>query len=413
MTQNRRDFLRTIAGSSAVLAIGPSVLASKAFAADNILVGGIHDLSGGLDLYGKPMAAALILAVEEINAAGGLLDKQVKLISQDPQSSMQQYAQIAQKMALGDKVAVVHGGMTSSSREVIRPILDKAKVLYFYNTQYEGGVCDRDFFCTGATPAQNLAFGVPEIIKKFGKRIYIVAADYNYGQITSEWVKKYAKQNGGDVIAVEFFPLDVSEFGTSIQKIQSAAPDMVFSALVGGAHVSFYRQWAATGMNKKIPMASSTFGHGQEQVVLSHGESEDIVVLASYFEKIDSAQNKVFVTNFRKRFGEANYRYITEFAASTYTGMHLWAEGVRKAGSTDRKAVTEALESGLSFAGPSGATTTDPATHHCTLDTRLAVCKGGEFNVLNTWTQIKPLDTAAVCDLKQHPDDNTQYVIKF
>ena len=256
MTMDRRDFLKKAALSSATLAVGPSLMASKAWAADDILVGGIHDLSGGLDLYGKPMADALILATEEINAAGGLLGKQVKLITQDPQSTMQQYTQISQKMALGDKVAVVQGGMTSSSREVIRPVLRKANTLYFYNTQYEGGVCDRNIFCTGATPAQNLAFGVPEVVKQFGKKIYIVAADYNYGQIVSSWVQKYAKDVGAETVAVEFFPLDVSEFGPTIQKIQAADPDMVFSALVGGAHVSFYRQWAAAGMNKKIPMAS-------------------------------------------------------------------------------------------------------------------------------------------------------------
>lgn len=408
---HRREFLKTLAASSAALAVTPSLLDSKAWAADNILVGGIHDLSGGLDLYGKPMADALVLAAEEINAAGGLLGKQIKLITQDPQSNMQQYAQIAQKMALGDKVAVVQGGMTSSSREVIRPVLDKSKVLYFYNTQYEGGVCDRNFFDTGATPAQNLAFGIPEVIKKFGKKIYIVAADYNYGQITSEWVKKFAKDSGGEIIAVDFFPLDVSEFGTTVQKIQAAKPDMVFSALVGGAHVSFYRQWAAAGMTKKIPIASSTFGHGQEQVVLSHDESEGIIALASYFQTIDSPTNAAFVERWHKRFG-SDYPYITEFAASTYAGLHLWAEGVKKAGTVDRMKVIEALEEGLSIDAPSGQTTVDPATHHCKLSARMSVCTGGQYKVLNTWDQIKPLDTAAVCDLGKNPSDTEQYVIR-
>jgi branched-chain amino acid transport system substrate-binding protein len=411
MTINRREFLGLTA-SSAVLMVCPGLLKSKAFAADDILVGGIHDLSGGLDLYGKPMADALILAAEEINSAGGLLGRKVKLVTKDPQSTMQLYTQIAQEMALGEKVAVVQGGMTSASREVIRPVLRNAKTLYFYNTQYEGGVCDRNIFCTGATPAQNLAFSVPEVIKKFGKKIYIIAADYNYGQITSKWVKKFASENGGKVLAVDFFPLNVSEFGTTIQKIQAAAPDMVFSALVGGAHVSFYRQWAAAGMNKKIPLASSTFSHGQEHIVLSHEESEGIVGFASYFEQVNTPINKEFVKRFHKRFG-ADYPYITEFAAATYQGMHLWAKGVKKAGSTDRLKVIEALESGISFNGPSGVVTIDPATHHCTLDARLGVFKGGTWKILKTWPQVKPMDTAAVCNLRKKPDDNKQYVVQF
>src|SRR3546814_4932349 len=99
---------------------------------------------------------------------------------------------------------------------------------------------------------------MPYAIGKFGKKIYTLAADYNYGQIISKWVAHYAKLNGGEVIQTDFFPLDVSDFGATIAKIQSAKPDMVMSALVGGAHLSFYRQWAASGMKAKIPMASTT-----------------------------------------------------------------------------------------------------------------------------------------------------------
>ena len=240
----------------------------------------------------------------------------------------------------------------------------------------------------------------------------MVAADYNYGQIISEWVKKYAAENGGEVVAVEFFPLDVSEFGPTIQKIQAAAPDLVFSALVGGAHVSFYRQWAAAGMKARIPLASSTFSHGQEQVVLSADEGAGITTLASYFESIDNDANRAFVKRWHARFG-ADYPVITEFAASTYAGMHLWARAVEMAGTTDRLPVIEALESGLSFDGPSGKLTIDPQTHHVTLDARLAVTENQKFNILNTWEQQAPLDTQAVCDLVKNPDDNQQYVITF
>ena len=411
MTISRRNFLKRVATSSAVLAVGPALLESRAFAADDILVGGIHDLSGGLDLYGKPMADALVLAAEQINEAGGVLGRQIKLITQDPQSNMQQYTQIAQKMALGDKVVVVQGGMTSSSREVIRPVLQRAKTLYFYNTQYEGGVCDRNTFCTGATPAQNLASAVPEAISRFGKKIYVVAADYNYGQIISEWVKKYTKEHSGEVVAVEFFPLDVSEFGPTIQKIQSAAPDMVFSALVGGAHVSFYRQWAAAGLNGKIPLVSSTFSHGQEQMVLSAEESNGIITFASYFEAIDSPVNKAFLDRWHKRFGD-DYPVVTEFACNTYQGMHLWAKAVAQAGTTDRMKVIEALETGISLDGPSGMVTIDPQTHHVKIDARMAETENQKFKILKQWDQQASVDTQAVCNLTVNPDTNEQFVIR-
>ena len=290
MNIDRRQFL----GTAAALA-GVSALGAPAFAADPIKVGSLHDLSGGLDIYGKPMVDAFTFAIEEANAAGGLLGRQLQLINYDTQSSMQLYTQFAQQAALKDKVAVVHGGITSASREVIRPVLDKFKTLYFYNTQYEGGVCDRNQFDTGVTPAQTVEKLVPYAMKKWGKKVYVVAADYNYGQITSQWVKKYATDNGGEVLSIEFFPLDVTNFSSTISKIQAAKPDFVWSALVGGAHISFYRQWAAAGMNKSIPMASTTFGVGNEQIVLSPEEANGMLVCYNYFEGVKNPVNTAFL----------------------------------------------------------------------------------------------------------------------
>ena len=135
MSISRRQFLQ----STAAVTASAGFAFDRAFAAEPIGVASLHDLSGGLDIYGKPMVDALTLAVEEANEAGGLLGRPIKLISYDTQSSMQLYTQFAQRAALKDKVAVVHGGFTSASREVIRPVLDRFKTLYFYNTQYEGG----------------------------------------------------------------------------------------------------------------------------------------------------------------------------------------------------------------------------------------------------------------------------------
>lgn len=404
---DRRTFIRTSASAATVAAATPIT----AWAADEIGVGSIHDLSGGLDIYGKPMLDTLTLAIEEANAAGGLLGRKLKLVSYDPQSNMQMYAQFAQQAALKDKVAVVHGGITSASREVIRPVLNKYKTLYFYNTQYEGGVCDRGTFCTGVTPAQTVNKLIPYAMKKWGKKIYVVAADYNYGQITSQWVKKYAMENGGSTVAIDFFPLDVTNFGPTISKIEAAKPDMVVSALVGGAHISFYRQWAAAGLNKKIPLASTTFAVGNEHIVLSAAEADGFLLAYNYFENIDTPENKSFKARFHKRFG-ADYPNITELAMGTYQGFMLWAEGVKKAGSIEPGKVTAALETGISINAPSGKVTVDPATHHCILNVSVAEVKSKKLNILQTFQQEKPADTSAVCDLKKNPRDNQQYVIK-
>jgi urea transport system substrate-binding protein len=394
MTVNRRKLLQGAAAAS----LSMSAFVNRSYADEPIGVAGIHDLSGGLDIYGKPMVDALTLAVEEANAAGGLLGRQIKLINYDPQSSMQLYTQFAQQAALKDKVAVVHGGITSASREVIRPVLDRFKTLYFYNTQYEGGVCDRGQFDTGVTPAQTVEKLVPYAMKQWGKKVYVVAADYNYGQITSQWVKKYVLENGGEVASIDFFPLDVTDFNSTISKIQAAKPNFVWSALVGGAHISFYRQWAAAGMRASIPMASTTFAVGNEHIVLTPDECNGMLICYNYFQDLKNPVNQAFVERFHKRFG-ADYPNITELAMGTYQGFRLWVEGVKKANSIDRMKVIEALETEIKIDAPSGAVTIDAPTHHCVLDVHIAEVKDKKLNVLADFPQQAPADTAAVCNL--------------
>jgi len=406
---DRRQVLK-LAAASAVASVGPWYIKDLK-AADEIKVAGIHDASGGLDIYGKPMINVLNMAVEEANAAGGLLGKQIKLINYDPQSNIQLYTQYATEAATKDGVAVVHGGITSASREAIRPVLRKFKTLYFYNTLYEGGVCDRNIFCTGSTPAQTVEKLIPYAMKKFnGKKVYTIAADYNYGQITSKWVKKYTQDNGGEVLATDYFPLDVTNFGPTIQKIQAAKPDILMAVLVGGAHISFYRQWEEAGMKGKIPMASTTFGLGNEQIATTPAEQAGILASYAYFQEIDTPANKDFVARYYKRFG-ANADPLGELAAMTYHGFNLWAAAVKKAGSIDRLKVIEALETPLSFDGPAGKTTIDAKTHHDVLDVYIAEAQDKKFNVLQSFSQQQPSDTAAVCDLKAKPNDVTQYVI--
>jgi branched-chain amino acid transport system substrate-binding protein len=189
-------------------------------------------------------------------------------------------------------------------------------------------------------------------MKKWGKKVYVIAADYNYGQITSQWVKKYVTENGGEVRSIDFFPLDVTNFGPVISKIQAAKPDFVWSALVGGAHISFYRQWAAAGMRKSIPIASTAFTGGNEHIVLSPDECNGMLICQNYFQGLKNKTNEAFVASFHKRFG-GDYPNVTGLAMATYQGFRLWAEGVKKAASIDRMKVIEALETGISTDAPS------------------------------------------------------------
>lgn len=404
----RRRFVQTVAAGTAA-GIGPWSIRNL-HAADEIKVASIFDASGGLDVYGRAMVNCMTMAADDLNAAGGVLGRKVKLINYDPQSNIQLYTQFATEAATKEHVAVVHACITSASREAIRPILRRFNTLFFYPTLYEGGVCDRNFFCTGTTPGQTLEKLIPFCMKKWGKRIYTVAADYNFGQISAKWVKKYAQDNGGEVLASEFFPLDVTDFGSTIKKIEAAKPDFVWSTLVGGSHISFYRQWAATGMNKKILIASNTFGLGGEHLVMAPGDCDGFTAAYAYFQEIDTPLNRDFVKRYHARFGESA-PLLQELSLMTYHGFNLWAEAVKKANSVDRMKVIEALESHLSYDGPAGKTTIDPATHHAIVDVYIGEVVGHSFKVAEKFAQQPPSDTAAVCNLIKNPNDNQQYVI--
>lgn len=402
---NRRTFFNASLAGVAALAM-PRFSWSQAGA--KIRIGSILDLSGPLQPFGTQKKRCLDLAIEEINKGGGLLGRQLELVSYDSQSNNQLFAQFATQLALKDKVDVVHAGLQSSSREVIRPILRRSNTLYFYNTPYEGGVCDRNTFNTGTTPGQLLANLLPYMIKNHGKSIYVLAADYNFGQLSEKWTRKIASDLGAKVVASEFFPLDVSQFGPTISKIQAAKPDFIVNTFVGPAHASFYGQWAAAGMKKQIPIASQTFGEGGEVVRMPPEVSDGIVVCYNYLDEIESPENKTFLDKFRAKYGN-DYGYIGDLATAEYQGIMLWAAAVRKAGRLNREDVIKAMAN-LSITGPSGKVVVDPITHHCVFDMYLAVAGTDKrFKILQKFDQVKPTNPNDACNLVKNPNTNQQF----
>ncbi len=407
MQTNRRQLLLQ---GAAVACAGALPLGARA--AEPIKFGSLLDVSGNFDAYGKPMDMAADLAIDEINASGGLAGRQVRKIGYDTQSNMALYTKFAQQLVRQDKVDVVIGGILSASREAIRPLLNREKVLYVYTPLYEGGVCDSNTFLAGHTPAQQAEVLVPYAMKQWGKKAYIVAADYNYGQYMATWFQKFLKDNGGSAAGVEFFPLDVADFNSSISKIQQAKPDFVISALVGGAHLSFYRQWAAAGMKSRIPMASTTLGIGNEHRVLTAAEGDGILVAFNYSPELQTPANKAFLAAWGKKFSGST-KDINELAVLHYQGIKLWAEGVRRAGNVKHDDVVRALAAGASIQGPSGTVTVDPGTHHVTLDIHVMEIRGQKLNVKQSFAQRPPRETQAVCDLRKTPNASVQHEIKL
>ncbi len=383
---------------------------AQAQSGDPIIVGNILDQSGGLNIYSLKQIQGVALAVDEINKSGGLLGRPVEIRFYDSQSDNKFNSQYATNALLRDKVSVIHGGITSSSREVMRPIVQRFGGLLFYNSLYEGGVCDRRHVSTGMVPAQQLEALIPYVINEKGKKkSYILAADYNYGHITAKWMQKIIEANGGEVAAVEFFPLDVTNFAPVLARIQEANPDVVYSALVGGAHMGFYRQFESTIGKDNMLLASSTYGVGREQTELSPQEGEGIIIATSFVDDLDTPAAKDFVSKFKAFSGEDDY--IGEYGEYGYRGVMLWADAVRKAGSAEPDDVIAAMkEGGVSFDGPGGLYSIDGKTNHTTMDIHIAIGNDkGSFDLLQSFQQQPPLDTQLVCDLHANPDDTTQY----
>ena len=254
-------------------------------AADTIKLGILEDETGNFAIAVVPKIHAYELAVKEINANGGVLGKQLEIVRYDTQSDNRRFQEFARRLIKKDKVDVVFGAFSSASRESIRGIMEKNKMLYFYNNQYEGGVCSKTTFMTGAVPEQQFSTLVPWMMEKYGKNVYTIAADYNFGQISAEWVRQIVKEAGGTMVGEEFIPLDVSQYSQTIQKIQKAKPDVLMTLLVGAKQASFYEQQASAGLG--IPMATSiNVGQAYEHRRFAPPALENMYVTVNYIQEV-------------------------------------------------------------------------------------------------------------------------------
>lgn len=205
--------------SAVRLGVAAIALAAAQSAYAEAKIGAIFDLTGGLNIYGIQQNNALQLAVEDINAKGGLLGEPVEVVTYDAQSEQSKYTQYANTAILKDKIDALFAGLTSSSREAIRPVVRKANIPYFYSSLYEGGACDKQTFVTGPSASQQLSVLIEWAIKKYGNKIFIMAPDYNFGTISAHWVNEYAKQHGAEVVGQDILALTVTDYAPTIQKI--------------------------------------------------------------------------------------------------------------------------------------------------------------------------------------------------
>lgn len=389
--------------------LGTLLAASTAWAADPIKIGVLEDQSGDFAAATIGKVHAIQLAAEEINNAGGIAGRPIELVVYDTQSDNNRYQEFMRRVLQLDKVDVVFAGFSSASREAYRPIVNQFDGLAFYNNQYEGGVCDANMIVTGAVPEQQFSTLVPWMMEQYGKRVYTIAADYNFGQISAEWVRNIVKENGGEMVGEEFIPLGVSQFSQTIQNIQNAKPDFVVTLLVGAAQASYYEQ--AASANLGLPMASSVnVGQGYEHKRFTPPSLANMHVTTNYIEEVDTPASKAFLEKFRAKFPDEPY--VNQEAANSYIAMNLYKQLVERAnGSTNRDDLRKVLAEGdVCFDGPSGNVCLDPKSQHMSHTIYLAKVEDDHsISFPKVWPDIKPYWLGeAGCDLTQN-DPSAQY----
>lgn len=388
--------------------IATLALASTALAQSPVKIGVLEDQSGEFAAATLPKVHGIELAAEEINKAGGIAGRKIELVVYDTQSDNTRYQEMMRRVLQRDKVDVVFAGFSSASREAYRPIVNQFNGLAFYNNQYEGGVCDANMIVTGAVPEQQFSTLIPWMMEKYGKKVYTIAADYNFGQISAEWVRQIVKENGGEMVGEEFIPLGVSQFSQTIQNIQRVKPDILMTLLVGTAQASYYEQAAAA--NLKVPMGSSVnVGQGYEHKRFTPPSLANMHVTTNYIEEVDTPESKAFISKWRAKY--PNEPYINQEAENSYHAIYLYKQMVERAGSTDREKIRGVIAQGdVCVDAPEGKVCIDPKSQHASHTIYLAQV-GADHSITfpKVWNDIKPYWLGeAGCDLTKS-DPSAQY----
>jgi urea transport system substrate-binding protein len=379
----------TAASSGGSPAASPSGSGSASESGDTIKVGILHSLSGTMAISEVSVKEAEELAIEEINAKGGVLGKKIEAIVEDGASDWPTFAEKARKLLSQDKAAAVFGGWTSASRKAMLPVFEELNGLLWYPVQYEGLESSKNIFYTGATTNQQIVPSVTWLLQNKGTKFFLLGSDYVFPRTANKIIKAQLAAEGGQTVGEEYTPLGHTEFSTVISKIKAAKPDVIYNTLNGDSNVAFFKQLKDAGITAKdIPVMSVSVA---EEEIKGIGAN----VLAghyaawNYYQTTDTPENKTFVAAYKEKYGQD--RVTADPIEAGYNAVYLWAAAVEKAGSTDVDKVREAAK-GIEFNAPEGKVTIDGETQHLYKKVRIGeVQPDGQFKeVWSTPDPVKP-----------------------
>lgn len=385
----RKLFTYTVAGIAAALsAVGalqmPLTHDAVASAQPPIKIGVLHSLTGTMSFSEKAVADATLMAVEEINAKGGVLGRQIEPVVADGKSDWPTFAREAERLITTEQVATVFGCWTSASRKTVKPIFEKYRHLLFYPVQYEGFEASPNIIYTGSIPNQQLTPAVQWSFDKLGKRFYLIGSDYIFPRMAHEVFKEQIKALGGEVVGENFPLLGSAKFDDVVNDIITKKPDVILNTINGDSNVAFFK--ALQTKHANTPVMSFSMGEAEVKamgVQLLKGH----YATWSYFQSIDSDVNSDFVQRFKKKYGQE--QVVNDPIEAAYMGVYLWAQAVAEAGSDKVDAIRLAVKQ-QSFDAPQGPVMVDPHNNHTWKAVRIGQIEdSGQFSIV--WASSDPI----------------------
>lgn len=343
------------------LLIGVAVPVLYSQDVEPIKVGILHSLSGTMSISEVTVKDSTLMAIEEINAAGGVLGRPIEPIIEDGASDWPTFAEKASKLLLEDEVAVVFGCWTSASRKAVKPVFEENNGLLFYPVQYEGLEQSPNIFYTGATTNQQIVPAVEYLLEQGMTKMFLLGSDYVFPRTSNTIITAQLAASGGEVVGEEYVPLGGTEFSTIIEKIRAAEPDVIFNTLNGDSNVAFFKQYKDAGFTAETLPTMSVSIAEEEVAAIGVDFLLDHLVAWNYYQTVETPENETFVATFKEKFGEE--RVTSDPMEAGYFGVYLWAAAVEAAGTTEIEAV-KAAAAGIEFAAPEGLVTVDGDNQH-------------------------------------------------
>ncbi len=328
---------------------------------DTVKVGLLHSLSGTMAISEVPVRDSELLAIKEINEAGGVLGKQIEAIQEDGESDPNTFAEKARKLLTDDKVVSVFGCWTSASRKAVKPVFEELFGLLWYPIQYEGMEASPNIMYMGASPNQQVVPAVDYCVNNFGKKVYLLGSDYVFPRTANRIIKAQLGQIEGECVGEIYVPMGHTNFNSIIEDIKREKPDVILNTLNGDSNIYFFKQMQFAGLTaEKLPIMS--FSISEEEVsIIGADVLKNHYVAWNYYETTETPRNAKFVSDYKSEYGSD--RVTGDPIEAGYIAVYMWAAACEKAKSFDVEDVRMAAK-GLSFTAPEGTVTIDGSNQH-------------------------------------------------